>query len=194
MSTHEQQAAESAAGKELNRRVVLRTLTVVIAMFGFGYALVPLYDLVCDLTGLNGRTSGTQEQSTNVVIAPDLDRSVQVLFVANTEVNLPWVFKPVKSSIRVHPGQLYTAEFYAENRSSLNLVGQATPSVAPQVASKHFRKTECFCFTEQPFAAGEGRNMPVTFIVDPALPHHVDTVTLSYTFFESAGSQAPAES
>ena len=178
-----------------NKRVIARTLLVVVAMFGFGYALVPLYDLICDLTGLNGRTSGTQEVSDNVVIAPDLSREVQILFVANTSVKLPWQFKPVVSSMRVNPGQLYTAEFYAENRSSRTLVGQATPSVAPQVASKHFRKTECFCFTQQQFAAGEGRNMPVTFIVDPALPNHVDTVTLSYTFFESVeAAAAPAGS
>jgi len=167
-----------------DKRTTLRNaLIVVFGMFGFGYALVPLYNIVCELTGLNGRTSGTQEQAQAVDWQPDYERTIDVLFVANLNVGLPWEFRPVVSRMQVHPGEMITTEFVAKNLAERRIVGQASPSVSPQVAAKHFRKTECFCFTEQSFEPGEERQMPVTFIVDPALPNKVDTVTLAYTFF-----------
>jgi len=168
-----------------NRRLTWRLMCILLAMFGFGFALVPLYNVVCDLTGLNGRTTGTQSQSDAVAFVPDKNRMINVLFVGNVDRKLGWNFRPTVAQMQVHPGQFYTTAFYAENKMQRAVVGQASPSVAPGTAARYFQKTECFCFTEQRFAAGEGRDMPVTFVVDPALPEHIDTVTLSYTFFES---------
>jgi cytochrome c oxidase assembly protein subunit 11 len=161
---------------------------VVCAMFGFGYALVPLYDLVCEITGYNGRTSKTTQAATAVALEPDLSRELKVEFLGNVDASLPWEFYPKEDSITIHPGEMITAYFVAKNRSNRDLIGQATPFVAPREANKHFIKTECFCFTEQAFAAGEQREMPVTFMVNPELEKGIDTVTLSYTFFQLPGA------
>lgn len=162
-------------------------LLVVVAMFGFGYALIPLYNFVCEITGYNGRTSETTQAAEAVALEPDLSRLLKVEFLGNVDAALPWDFYPKESSITVHPGQMVTAYFVARNRSTRELTAQATPFVAPREASKHFVKTECFCFTQQKFAAGEQREMPVTFMVDPDLDKGIDTVTLSYTFFQFPG-------
>ncbi|MBI5040118.1 MAG: cytochrome c oxidase assembly protein, partial [Gammaproteobacteria bacterium] len=137
-------------------------------MFGFGFAMVPFYDVFCDLTGLNGRTAAGP--AADIVYSVDEKRTVTVEFIANINENLPWDFKPEVVQMQVHPGQAYTTRFYARNRNRDAMVGHAVPSVTPGVAAQHFKKTECFCFTEQRFAAGEGRWMPVRFVVDPELP------------------------
>ncbi len=155
-------------------------VVLVIGMFGFGFALVPLYDVFCDITGLNGKTDS---QAAVVAEAPDTDRTVTVEFIGNVNESAPWSFRPAVARMEVHPGKLYDTTFFAENLTDEVLVGQAVPSVAPGQAARHFQKTECFCFTRQEFAAGEGRDMPVRFIVAPELPGYVETVTLSYTFF-----------
>mgnify|MGYP000031213272 FL=1 len=170
----------TAAGSS-NTRLVKRLLLAVTAMFGFGFAMVPLYNVFCDLTGLNGKVGGRVEA---VGVEADLNRTVMVEFVANLNQTMPWEFRPEVSRMEVHPGKVYRTSFYAQNRTDRIMVGQAIPSVTPGTAAQHFKKTECFCFTEQQFAAGEGRDMPVMFMVDPELPDDVQVVTLSYTFFD----------
>ncbi|MDH3646998.1 MAG: cytochrome c oxidase assembly protein [Gammaproteobacteria bacterium] len=156
-----------------------KLVVIVAAMFGFGYLLVPMYDVFCELTGLNGKTTQTAVEVTESVT----DRRVAVEFMATVNQNAPWEFRPSVSKMLVQPGKLYDTTFFAKNRTEQALIGQAVPSVAPGQAAKHFQKTECFCFTEQKFDPLEGRDMPVRFILDPELPAHIETVTLSYTFF-----------
>ena len=156
-------------------------LVVVVAMFGFGYALVPLYEVFCEITGFGGRTNPTAAAA---VEAPDESRTVRVEFITTVNEYAPWQFSPDVVSMDVHPGRLYSATFTAKNLTANDKIGQAVPSVAPIAASKHFKKIECFCFENQGFAANEQRAMPLTFIVDPELPDYVDTITLQYTFFD----------
>ncbi len=165
-----------------NRRLVARLAIMAACMFGFGFLLIPIYNVMCEITGIGGRTSDT------AAVIPagmqvDTGRTVTVEFVAVVNEQAPWEFRPAVSSIEIHPGQLYDTTFYARNLTDRELVGQAIPSVAPGTAAKHFQKTECFCFTAQKFLAREGRDMGVQFMVDPDLPEYVDRITLSYTFF-----------
>jgi cytochrome c oxidase assembly protein subunit 11 len=171
-----------------NRAMVGKLVVLTVAMFGFGFLLVPIYDIFCDITGLGGRTSG--KAAVNVEVAPDTDRSIRVEFVASISGGGAWEFRPDVPAMMVHPGQMYTTTYWARNMRDLDVVGHAVPSVAPGTAARYFNKTECFCFTEQQFGPNEGRDMPVIFIVDPDLPAHVETVTLSYTFFDRAGLAA----
>ncbi len=164
-----------------DRGLVGKLLLLTVGMFGFGYLLVPLYDVFCEITGLGGRTDG--QAATVVATEPDLNRTVEIEFIASLNEGAPWEFRPVVSRMTVHPGKMYTTEFWAKNLRPEERVGQAIPSVAPGSVAKFFQKTECFCFERQEFAGGEGKPMPVTFIVDPELPDYVDTITLSYTFF-----------
>jgi cytochrome c oxidase assembly protein subunit 11 len=159
-------------------------------MFAFGFALAPLYDVVCDVLGVGG---GDRLASGPAVVQedPDPSRLVTVEFVTLATTGAPWTFEPSEPSMQVHPGELVTTTFYATNRTQRALVAQAVPSITPGSAAKYFSKTECFCFTPQRFEAGEGREMPVRFIVDRALPKSVERVTLAYTFFdigETAGA------
>ena len=170
------------ADADSNRKLIRRLLLVVAGMFGFGFAMVPLYSVLCDITGLNGKTGGRVAIASSV--EPDLDRTVTVEFVANVNQSMPWEFKPVVAQMEVHPGKMYRTSFHAKNRTDQIMVGQAIPSVTPGLAAQHFKKTECFCFTEQQFQAGEGRDMPLLFMVDPELPEDIGVVTLSYTFFD----------
>jgi len=171
----------TAPATPANRRLALQLGAMAVAMFGFGYLLVPLYDVFCELVGV-----GKQGlvQAATVRVEPDLSRTVTVEFVANLPDGSGWEFRPTVARMQVHPGELSGTAFYARNSGSAARVAQAVPSVAPQLATAHFRKTECFCFTQQRFAAGEGRDMAVRFVVDPALPHDVEVVTLAYTFYE----------
>lgn len=184
--TMQNQTTHSVAAA--NRRLVGRLLLVTVAMFGFGFALVPLYEALCEITGLNGKTS-----SQAAVMEPDLvvdeSRTVTVEFVASLNAGAPWEFAPQVTRMTVHPGQFYQTQFHAQNLTGQMLVGQAIPSVTPGLAARHFQKIECFCFTRQTFQPGEGRDMPVIFRLDPNLAPDVRTVTLSYTFFklEDAG-------
>jgi len=173
-----------------NRRTSKRLGLVVLAMFGFAFALVPLYDLVCDITGLNGKT-GRIEQEQVLTSRVDSDRLVTVEFVANLNAGMPWTFRPMVKKIKVHPGELGQVSFYAENLADRRIVGQAIPSLAPNQASRYFDKTECFCFTQQTFEPGQAMEMPVRFVINPKLPANIKTLTLSYTFFDTA-EKAPA--
>lgn len=165
-----------------NRRTIKRLLFVVAGMFGFVFAMVPLYDVFCDLTGLNGKTADGPAQA--VIVEPDLSRTVMVEFVASVNESMPWDFRPAVVRMEVHPGKMYRTSFVARNRTDQVMVGQAIPSVTPGVAASHFKKTECFCFTEQAFEAREERDMPLLFMVDPGLPEEIEEVTLAYTFFD----------
>jgi cytochrome c oxidase assembly protein subunit 11 len=170
-----------------NSRVIKRLVIVVIGMFGFGFALVPLYDVFCDVTGINGKTGGQVTLSETMKV--DTTREIKIEFIATLNETMPWEFKPMVSSVKVHPGEPTRIEYLARNRTSKTIVGQAVPSVAPGLAAQYFQKTECFCFTEQELKAGEEKRMPVVFVIDPALPDDIHELTLSYTFFVKPGSE-----
>lgn len=155
---------------------------VTIAMFGFGYALVPLYNMICEAVGLNSR--GIMQVDAASLPSVDATRTVTVEFVTTVNNSAPWEFRPVITRLQLHPGELVTAEFVARNTSDRPAVAQAIPNVAPMDATKHLKKTECFCFEQQKFGPGEEKRMPVRFVLDPELPKFVDTVTLSYTMFD----------
>ena len=176
MSNEQNNKPESSAA--FARRLGL----LAVAMFGFGYLLVPLYDVFCEITGFGGKTNGTAVAAVERV---DESRTVTVEFVTTVNQYAPWEFRAEKATMEVHPGKLYRASFRARNLSGQDKTAQAVPSVAPNAAARYFRKTECFCFTEQPFAPEEERELEVQFIVDSQLPDYVDTVTLSYTFFDT---------
>ena len=165
---------------------VAQLMLIVVAMFGFGYSLVPLYGVICDITGLNGQNSGIQLQA-SVEEQPDPNRKVKVQFLTTVNNGLDWQFGSEVREIEVHPGQLYNVNFFAANETAKNVTAQATPSVVPWQAAKYVRKTECFCFSQQEIAAGERKDMPMRFLLDPALPPEIDTVTLSYTIFDASG-------
>lgn len=164
-----------------NGKIISRLLMLVIFMFGFGFALVPIYDVFCDITGLNGKTGSRVELSEVALI--DKNRLVKIQFIASLNESMPWEFKPLTRTIEVHPGEPTTIKYLAKNIAQHAITGQAVPSVAPGLAAAYFQKTECFCFTEQRLEAGEEKIMPVIFIVDSSLPEDINELTLSYTFF-----------
>ena len=163
--------------------LVRRLLLLAVAMFGFGFfALPPLYEAFCEITGFGGRTN------TSAVVAaeaPDLDREIRIEFMTTVNGYAPWTFEADADSMVVHPGKMYYATFTARNTTDETLVGQAVPSVAPVSATQHFQKIECFCFDSQQFAGNQELSLPLQFIVDPDLPEYIDTITLSYTFFKT---------
>lgn len=166
----------------LPRRQVLKLFAIPILMFGFGYLLVPFYNVFCEITGLNGKT-GRMSATEADTLQTDTSRLVKVQFVASVNQNGPWEFHPNQTSMMVHPGKPYTTRYYAHNRLDKVAVSQSIPSVVPIQATQYFKKTECFCFVEQQFKPLEAREMPVTFVINPALPQDVDTIVLSYTLF-----------
>ena len=166
-----------------NKRVLKLSIFVCILMVGFGFALVPLYDIICDITGLNGKTGVLAAEN---VKEEAINHTVIVQFDGTVNSDLPWSFKPEQFSMEVTPGKLYQTEYIAQNISTNDITGHAVPSVAPNEASIYFSKTECFCFTEQLLTAGEKKNMPVTFIVSSDIPKDIDVLTLSYTFFNKS--------
>lgn len=174
-------------GDDANKKVITRLMFIVVGMFGFGFALVPLYDVFCSVTGLNGKTGAQVELP--VVLNVDTSREITVEFVASLNESMPWSFYPDVRSVKVHPGQPTRVSFYAKNNTNNEIIGQAIPSVAPGLAASYFHKTECFCFTEQALQAGEEKHMPVVFIIDNDIPTDVNILTLSYTFFIKPGSK-----
>jgi len=166
-----------------NRGLVGRLAILAIAMFGFGFALVPLYDVFCEITGFGGRTNA---EAVAVEEAPDISREIRVEFMTTVNSYAPFEFTADTDSMTVHPGKMYFATFTAKNLTESHKVAQAVPSVAPIAAAEHFVKIECFCFNSQEFVASEEKAMPLQFIVDPDIPEYVDTITLQYTFFDTA--------
>lgn len=169
----------------------LRTIAAVSALFFVGtFALVPLYYIACEkVFGIKLEAGPVGEQQVSGMVE-DQARTITVQFDGTVNSKLPWTFKPQQLSMQVHPGRQYEANYLARNISDHAIVGNAAPSVAPSTASTFFNKTECFCFTEQLLVAGEERLMPVRFIVDPDLPKHINTITLSYTFFSNEPATA----
>ncbi|MDQ2694665.1 MAG: cytochrome c oxidase assembly protein [Pseudomonadota bacterium] len=171
--------------RQANRRLLRRLLLATAAMFAFGFALVPLYDVFCAVTGLNGKTAPRAAVVSDAAV--DAKRTVTVEFVASLNAGAPWEFAPAVRKMQVHPGQMQRTSYFARNLTDAALVGQAVPSVAPGQAAGHFQKIECFCFTRQAFAAHEDKEMWVAFRLDPDLPADITTVTLSYTLFRVDG-------
>jgi cytochrome c oxidase assembly protein subunit 11 len=174
--------------RRANRKLLYALLLMTAGAFAFGWALVPLYGVLCKVAGI-GNAQAKEGQAV-VHEAIDPNREVTIEFVADPASVGSFEFRPSVASMRVHPGKLYNAEFYAKNLTSASSVAQAVPSISPSVAAQYFHKTQCFCFSPQRFLAGEGRNMPVRFIVDPQLPAYVDKLTLAYTFYDTTQSAA----
>lgn len=160
-------------------------LLVVVGMFCLGFLMAPLYRVLCSITGINGNTPGRITVADYQAKPADTSRVVTVQFDTTINTGLPWDFKPAVSSMQVHPGQLYKADFYAKNNADQAIIGQAIPGITPWQATRFFNKTECFCFTQQTLQAGEAKTMPVHFVVSPDLPQDLTTLTLSYTFMNS---------
>jgi cytochrome c oxidase assembly protein subunit 11 len=168
-----------------NRRLFVRLAIVAVGMFGFGYALVPVYRQICIALGINN----LEQPATAVNTQIDASRKVTIEFDSNTR-SLPWEIRPLVRSVDVNPGQVTTVDFEIVNVRNGPVTGQAVPSYGPQHAGQYLKKLECFCFTQQTLGPGEKRRMPVIFVVDPKLPKDVQTITLSYTFFHVPGREA----
>jgi len=165
-----------------NRRLGIKLLWVVAGSILFAVSLVPLYDVFCAVTGLNGKTNNVAALNSSSV---DTSRTVRVEFTGNVMPGLGWNFYPKQASMQVHPGQIETATFIAKNITTEVVAGQAVPSVTPGEASAHFKKIECFCFARQELKPGETKEMPLRFYVSKDLPKDVEVVTLSYAFFSA---------
>jgi cytochrome c oxidase assembly protein subunit 11 len=166
-----------------NRRLLGKLLVIAVAMFGFGYGLVPFYDKICEATGLRDIAVPDETKNTQV----DATRAVRIELDSNVR-KLPWTFRPLEVIVSVHPGEVRQVVYEISNRTDHAMTGQAIPSYGPRDAAQYFRKLECFCFTKQTLQAGETRQMPVVFVVDTSLPKDIATITLSYTFFEVEGA------
>ena len=178
-----QEIEQSAQQK--NSKVIKNLMLIVFGMFGVGFALVPLYDVFCDITGLNGKTNDTAAAYADGGI--DTSRTITVQFITRTAKGIPWQFNPVINEVKVHPGEMKFVKFYAKNESDRDIVGQAVPSVSPGLAAAYFQKIECFCFTQQPLQANEEIEMGLQFYVDLELPEEITTLTLSYTLYDITG-------
>ncbi len=181
-SVAEQAVEEQVITKKLNFLMLKKLVVIAIVMFGFGYALIPIYKQICEITGINILTP--KDISDDAVMNSQVDKSrlITIEFDANTQG--PWRFRPTVSSLQVHPGEMAQVVYEVVNKQSYKMDAQAIPSYAPQQAAAFFKKMECFCFQQQTLEANEARQMPVSFFIDPALPKDVKTITLSYTFFE----------
>ena len=191
MSDARVESRMEALRRRLNAAMLGKLVVVTALMFGFGYALVPLYRKICEITGVNDLTqtdagAAAFAKSTQV----DEDRLITVEFDSNARG--PWRFKPVSTSMKVHPGALTTIVYEIANQQNRAMQAQAIPSYVPAVAMQYFRKVECFCFKQQALAPNEAKQFPVVFVIDPKIPKNVDTITLSYTFFEVGGPPAAA--
>jgi cytochrome c oxidase assembly protein subunit 11 len=172
-------------------KLVAKLAITVVAMFGFGFAMVPLYDVFCEWTGLNGKTGGRVAYEVETAEV-DKERTVVVQFAATNNGSMSWEFRPMQNQIVVHPGELNEVRFFARNPTAARVIGQAVPSVSPSEGADFLHKTECFCFTQQILEAGESIEMPVRFFVDKALPADVHKLTLSYTLFDVTQNFAEA--
>lgn len=182
-----EQARVAAGSERRNRSTLIRLVVSAFLMFGFGYALVPFYEKLCQVLDVNNLNKQDNTLPLNTQI--DRSRNVTVEFDANLH-KLPWNFKPVTSSLVVHPGEVVTVEYEVSNTRENAVTGQAIPSYTPSAAMQYFQKLDCFCFKQQTLAAGETRRMPIAFLVSPDLPKDINTITLSYTFFEVPGATA----
>ena len=182
---------EQSGRIQLNKKMLGKLVVLAVLMFGFGYALVPMYKQLCEVLGINVLTQsdGMVERPENTQV--DKTRTITVELDGNAQG--PWRFRPTTRSIDVHPGELATVMYEVVNTQARTIKAQAIPSYAPQSATPHFMKVECFCFKEQTMGPNEARQMPVVFYIDPKLPREVKAITLSYTFFEIAGMKTAAK-
>jgi cytochrome c oxidase assembly protein subunit 11 len=188
----EGQAEKNAAlPQQSHGKTVAKLLAVVVGMFGFGFALVPLYDVFCDITGINGKTSDVAAVYEAVEI--DTSRMITVEFITRTNTGMPWEFSAQTKRVEVHPGEMAEVAFYVRNPVSRDIIAQAIPSVSPGTAALYVNKTECFCFRHQPLKAGEEAIMPMTFYIDPQLPEDITFFTLQYTLYDITASADEAE-
>lgn len=189
-----------------HRALVFKLLAIIAAAFAFGFALVPLYDVLCVATGLNGKTAGAPNApgkfgpgglGTTAMTSParvDTSRTVRIEFTGTVMPGLSWEMQALTAHLDLHPGELHQAVFRVHNRSDKPLVGQAIPSVTPGLAAQHFQKLDCFCFSQQTLAPGETRDMPVVFIIRPEIDRDIPTITLAYAFFPVADTKSAPES
>lgn len=178
------------ASKSLNLRTLGKLSVLVALMFGFGFAMVPLYRAICEITGINSLTRADPAVA-DLLRNTQIDTSRKVTIELDANHYGAWRFKPDSRQVSVHPGELITVEYELVNATTQDLSGQAIPSYAPAVASQYVHKVECFCFRQQTLAAGQTRRFPVVFVVDPKLPPGVNTITLSYTFFDVGAGPTP---
>jgi cytochrome c oxidase assembly protein subunit 11 len=174
--------------KSENLPLLAKLVVIAVAMFGFGFALVPFYKKICEVTGINDLQRADVVTNTQV----DKSRTLILELDANTRNDLPWRFRPTESSVKIHPGQLVQVMYEVRNDSDEPVTGQAIPSYGPQFAGQYFRKLDCFCFSTQELKPRETRRMPVVFVIHPDLPKDVNTLTLSYTFFRVEGARRAA--
>lgn len=167
-----------------NRTLTIKLLAIAAGSFGFGFALVPLYSVLCSVTGYGDQTALLRR--VKAIEKPDPTRTITIEFLTNVASAGEWDFRPVVRTVDVHPGKLYSAEFFAHNLTGRDTVAQAVPNIAPSKVAAYFHKTECFCFSPQHFSTNEQRDMPVRFIVDPAIPSYIDRITLAYTFYDES--------
>lgn len=175
--------------RQENTRTLRKLIVVAILMFGFGFALVPFYEKICQVTGLRSLFQPDTVENTQL----DTSRVLNIEFDANVRSELPWRFGPDQRRQTAHPGQIIQVVYDVENTAGRDIVGQAIPSYSPARAGQYVSKLECFCFNQQRFKAGEKRRMPVVLVIDPKLPADIHTITLSYSFFEVAGTSTPAK-
>ena len=173
--------------EKANRRLLTRLSVFAVLMFGFGFALVPFYEKICEVTGINNLIKPAAAIENTQI---DRSRTITLEFDANSH-GLDWEFKPVLNSVRVHPGEMIHVEYDVRNNGDKAIVGQAIPSYGPKLAAQYVKKMECFCFKQQPLQAGEGKRMPVQFVIDSTLPAVVNTITLACAFFEVKGAALP---
>lgn len=166
------------------KHLVIKLFVFAVLMFGFCYALVPLYNVLCKATGLNGKIDG--KAAVDETQAIDTARTVTVQFLTTTNANLNWQFRPDVKQVTVHPGETKRVTFFAKNDTQQTMTVQAIPSVTPGMAAKYLKKTQCFCFERQTLAAGESKDMPMIFHLDPELPQEYNTVTIAYTLFDTS--------
>ena len=169
--------------KTSHKKLTVKLVLATALMFGFGYALVPLYDVMCDALGINGKTSDVAAiQPTGMKI--DRTRTIKVEFMAHITPEIPWEFEPSVVSMNVHPGEVIQTEYLAFNQSEQALIGQAVPSVSPGLGAAYFNKIECFCFNQQPLEGKQQARMPLIFYIEPDVPDSIHTLTLSYTLYK----------
>ncbi len=173
------------SAEDKNRPVVLRLALATVVMFAFGFALVPLYEVFCEITGLNGKNFN---EGPAAIATVDTSRTVKVQFISTNAQEMPWEFRPSERTIRVHPGEDRVTSYFAANPTTQWMVAQAVPSVTPSEAAPYLHKVNCFCFERQPLDAGATVDMPLVFVVDPDLPAHITTITLSYALFDITDS------
>lgn len=167
--------------QDKNIKLVRKLVLGCLLMFGFGFALVPLYDVFCDITGLNGKVTRTGPVGPMQV---DRSREIHLQLIAINNEAMPWQFEPITTTIIIHPGLTGQTAFLAYNPTGRNMIAQAVPSVAPAEAAEYLQKINCFCFERQTLEPGQSMEMPLLFVIDPELPEHITTITLSYTLFD----------